>query len=250
MLSLISVIYASRKGLSENELIELLGIENRTAWARLFVAVRESFVSHGGLLQLYHLHLYTAVARRYFKSSAQTAEIHRELANYFQGDSVPAHRKSDELPFHLEKCHDRRGLRQFLLDCRYFPALYSDQTKTDLFHYWHVVGDSIDTIAPAYVDALQRFQNSNPATDVLAAAIRAVAKFLEEIGDYQRANRIFHQALTADSSLHGQWHEITAADLFYLALTYFHLADLTSSVNYARQYASQVFARVWDPTLS
>jgi len=57
---------------------------------------------------------------------------------------------------------------------------------------------------------------------------------MEEIGEYDKSNRIFHQALHADSLMYGQWHELVATDMYYLALTYFHLAKYAEAKNYGK----------------
>lgn len=172
------------------------------------------------------------------KDPETSLQLHRTLALYFEADSVPLARKVDELPFHYELSDNRPQLREFLRNQQFFPHLYTEQNKSDLFHYWHFVGDTNETIADGYVTALRRFEGTNPPNDILASAVRATAKFLEEIGEYQSSNRIFHQALHGDSILFGQYHEVTASDLFYLAVTYFHLADYEASANYARQYVA------------
>ena len=61
-----------------------------------------------------------------------------------------------------------------------------------------------------------------------------MARFMEEIGEYEKANRIFHQAYAADTTLYGQWHELVATDLYYLALTDYYLANYQEAHQYAK----------------
>jgi tetratricopeptide (TPR) repeat protein len=105
----------------------------------------------------------------------------------------------------------------------------------NLFHYWHLVGVKNQRIGEIYFSALNSFTSSNPAGDVLGEVLRQTARCMEEIGEYEKANKIFHQSLYADTTMFGQWHEVVATDMYFLALTYIHLANYTSARNFARQ---------------
>jgi hypothetical protein len=52
----LSLIACSRKGLSEGELVDILGIVDRATWSRFFVVLREKMTSHGGLFNFSHRH--------------------------------------------------------------------------------------------------------------------------------------------------------------------------------------------------
>jgi chromosome segregation and condensation protein ScpB len=52
----LSLILCSNKGLSESELIDILGIVDRASWSKFFVILRENTSNHGGLLTFYHQH--------------------------------------------------------------------------------------------------------------------------------------------------------------------------------------------------
>lgn len=70
-----SLIWASRRGLSETELLELLGKDNepmpRAYWSPLYLALEESLVSRSGLLNFFHDYLRKAVEDRYLSNPEQ-----------------------------------------------------------------------------------------------------------------------------------------------------------------------------------
>jgi len=96
--------------------------------------------------------------------------LHRKLSQYFgQPEVISLRRKIEEYPYHLEQIGDLRGLSDCLLTITEFALLYTDRYKSDLFHYWSVVGAPIEDIALQYSQSLNQYVGSNPAGDVLGA---------------------------------------------------------------------------------
>jgi tetratricopeptide (TPR) repeat protein len=101
-----ALLWAARRGLSEAELLDLLGADGsplpRAHWSPLFLAAEHALVSRGGLLGFFHDHLRQAVQHRYVPAEAQQRAAHQALADYFR-----AHRDSrraiDELPWQLSR---------------------------------------------------------------------------------------------------------------------------------------------------
>lgn len=98
-----SLLWASRDGLAEAELLDLLGTDGEplpaAVWSPLHIAAEQSLLGRSGLVGFSHDALRAAVWRRYLdEESAQAA--HRRIADYFQArDLVP--RKIEELSWQL-----------------------------------------------------------------------------------------------------------------------------------------------------
>lgn len=62
-----SLIWVSRRGLYESEILDLLGV-SRMVFSPFFFAIQESLVSRSGLLNFFHDYLRQAVEARYLNS--------------------------------------------------------------------------------------------------------------------------------------------------------------------------------------
>jgi nephrocystin-3 len=134
----LSLIFSSRRGLSEKELLEMLGFEGaplpQALWSPLFLAIEESLVSRQGLLNFFHDYFRQAVYNRYIVNEEDEQHWHERLGSYFS-DTPADYRKADELPWQLMKAGDWSGLAKAMQD----PALLTeawDINKYDLRQYW------------------------------------------------------------------------------------------------------------------
>ncbi len=84
-----SQIWTSREGLSESEILELLG-ENGTPlpqarWSAFHLAIEHSLIDRGGLLAFFHDYLRAAVEESYLPDKGTKFAVHRRLADCFRG---------------------------------------------------------------------------------------------------------------------------------------------------------------------
>jgi tetratricopeptide (TPR) repeat protein len=129
----LSLIWAARHGLSESEILDLLGklptcaafdahtelskaeiLERlkeirepwepmpRATWEPFFFASESGFVVRAGLLTFSHAYLREAVERRYLPTPQAKRSAHERLASYFELRPLPAHRGADG-SLHLER---------------------------------------------------------------------------------------------------------------------------------------------------
>ncbi|MBM3271051.1 MAG: DUF4062 domain-containing protein [Candidatus Sericytochromatia bacterium] len=125
------VLWAARRGVSEAELLDMLGAGTRLArafWTPFFLAAEQGLGNRSGRLALAHDALREAVRRRYLGTGERRRAAHRELARYFQA-SGPGWRTYEELPWQLEQAGDLDGLRDLLAD----PAFVSAAWETHEF---------------------------------------------------------------------------------------------------------------------
>jgi tetratricopeptide (TPR) repeat protein len=85
----LSLLWAARRGLTESELLALLGTPERplprAVWSPFYLAIEESLVRRSGVLGFFHDHLRRAVEERLLPSQDARAAMHRRLAAYFEG---------------------------------------------------------------------------------------------------------------------------------------------------------------------
>ena len=99
-----SLIWASRRGLLEAELLDLLGTNDAPLppayWSPLYLAAESSLISKSGLISFAHNYFREAVQDKYLATEEKQQNAHLRLADYFEKKELDA-RKIDELPWQL-----------------------------------------------------------------------------------------------------------------------------------------------------
>ena len=93
--SVMKALWASRNGLSENELTDLLGCTPVKLHA-LLGALEYHLMRRGGLLTFYHDHLRQAVENRYLNSVRGRRAAHRRLGRWFTTQPISQRRAEEE----------------------------------------------------------------------------------------------------------------------------------------------------------
>lgn len=79
----LSLIWAARRGLTESELLDLLGNPPRAAWSPLYLALEEALVERRGVLNFFHDYLCQAVESRYLEEVEVQKAARRKLGEFF-----------------------------------------------------------------------------------------------------------------------------------------------------------------------
>lgn len=133
-----SLLWASRNGLAENELLEMLGSESspmpQAHWSPLYLALLESLVNRSGLLTFFHDFLRQAVENRYLGSKEEVTAAHSAIADFFDKRAL-SDRKITELPWQYAKIEawDRLYSNMSNLD---FFALMMDKDQFEAKSFW------------------------------------------------------------------------------------------------------------------
>ena len=138
----LSMLWAARRGLSEAELLDMLGSEGlplpQRVWAPLALALENSLFDRGGLLNFFHDFIRQAVEQRYLKSAEEREQAHRRIAEYFASMEGFPVRKLDELPWQLQQAEAWQGLFDLLADLDFFEALFK-KDEQEVAIYWAAV---------------------------------------------------------------------------------------------------------------
>jgi tetratricopeptide (TPR) repeat protein len=115
----LSLIWASRRGLSESELLDMLGTNGqplpRAVWSPLFLAAGDALVNRAGLITFFHDYLRYAVREVYLLNEEHRKRMHGKVAGYFIGKELGA-RKIEELPWQLAEAGEWGKLYAVLTD--------------------------------------------------------------------------------------------------------------------------------------
>ncbi len=120
-----SLFYAADRGLTESELLDLLGADGtplpQAIWAPLFLASEGLLSDRGGVLSLNSPLIRVALVVA-FDGPGSAVAMNRRLAAYFRTrENGP--RKLEELPYHLWMADDMAGLRDAMADLPFLEAL-------------------------------------------------------------------------------------------------------------------------------
>lgn len=120
----LSLLWAARRGLSESELLDLLGQDDqplpRAKWTAFYLAAEPSFAQRSGRLGFFHDYLRNAVASRYAPTDDARKSWHHTLADYFRHRPALTDRELDELPWQWQQSAEWESLKEFLTDVRVF----------------------------------------------------------------------------------------------------------------------------------
>ena len=152
-------LWAARRGLSEGELLELLGEDGeplpQAFWSPFYLAAERSLVSRSGLIGFFHDYLREAVANAYVPTQELKRAAHIRLAHYFERrDLTP--RTLAELPWQLAEATAWNRLLRLLTDPVFFKALWQADDY-DLKAYWErIEKNSRFRCVDAYAKVLRR----------------------------------------------------------------------------------------------
>lgn len=135
---MMSFLWASRRGLTEKELLDLLGSGGTPLSQRqlslLQLAAGRSMVSRSGYINFSHEHFRYAVEAEYLKDEQKKKTAHSRLAEYF-ADCDFDRRKVEELPWQLQRAESWSELAQLLFDLDFFINCWNSN-EFDVRTYW------------------------------------------------------------------------------------------------------------------
>ncbi|MCJ7823854.1 MAG: DUF4062 domain-containing protein, partial [Anaerolineales bacterium] len=141
----LGLIACSRFGLSEAELLDLLGKKSdgknkplpRRPWTPFYLAAENSLAQRAGLLTFGHDYLRAAVQKRYLANGTAVRSFQFQLAGYFGSITEPTDRKLDELPVLLRDTDQWDPLKDLLADLPTFARLRKHRRwKWELHGFW------------------------------------------------------------------------------------------------------------------
>jgi tetratricopeptide (TPR) repeat protein len=133
-----TALWASRRGLTEAELLELLGSAGAPLpaayWSPLYLAAEASLVNRSGLLSFAHDYLRQAVQQRYLPREEEQEEAHTRLADFFATQERSL-RQIEELPWQLAMSKAWQRLYTLLADLAFLAAAWQ-ANPFEVKTYW------------------------------------------------------------------------------------------------------------------
>lgn len=262
--SILKAIWASRKGLTETELLGITCL-NRQDLSIVLLAMDYHLSNKNGLRNFFHDYLRQAVRARYLNTQDAQQTQHRQLAEHFNKQPLNA-RKAKELPWQWQQSNESEKLKGCLIDIPMFAQLYDDDPH-ELLGYWLYLGGRYD-IGASYEASFKAWEITSQNDEILAAtanrlgtflmehcalydsaehmlrrahaicenlrnpdhpdiafSLNSLASVLQTKGDYERAEPLYRRALTIREKALGSEHPDTATSLNNLASLLKHMGD-------------------------
>ncbi len=183
-------IWAARQGLSEAELLDLLGKEGKPLvqhiWSPLHLALEGSLLERSGLIGFSHEFIRQAVEKHYLANEAERNMIYKVLADYFENILDYPQRKVIELPWQLQRMKDWDRLYAVLAAPAFFMAQWRIN-QYDLYTYWTSVEENSDlNRVQAYQDVIK-----NPLISGYKLFLVELSLFLMSSGYLEDAMTLF-----------------------------------------------------------
>ena len=132
----LTLIWAARKGITENEIFEISNI-NQLEWAPIYLALQNSLVNRSGRLTFFHRYLQQAVYDKYICNEDEAIKLHKKIAEHFSEKPLNI-RKAEELPWQLIKSYEWKKLNECLSDLDFLSFAYK-WNKSDIYQFWQLL---------------------------------------------------------------------------------------------------------------
>jgi nephrocystin-3 len=216
----LSLIACARVGLSESELLDLLGKNGerlpRRPWTPLYLAAENALTQRFGLIALSHAYLRHAIESRWLKDQDSVRRIREQLIRYFTGQTGWVPRKIEELPWQLARNEDWPRLEQALVSEECFRGQMS-KSPFELLSYWKMMPSTFD-LEHSYANAYAAWKVRHTEPLLLAELAFGLGVILQTAGQLGAAEQRMRQAVHLAETVLGENHATVGTYLSYLAL--------------------------------
>ncbi len=164
--NVLSLLYASRSGLTEEEIEALTGF-SRLQLSRMLFGLDYHLVRRDGILSFFHDYLRRAVGKRYLPSPEDHERCREHIARYF-GTAGSSSRESLELLHALDGLGRRDAIEEVLVDVDRFVVLW-EREKEEVLRLWSTA--PVATIVEKYDEGLRSWEASPGTHDAEQSSI-------------------------------------------------------------------------------
>ncbi len=186
----LSLIYCSKTGIAENELLEMLAFDGEplpsAIWSPLYLALESFLIIKSGLIDLSHDFVRKAVIKKYLFSNEKKTEIHNKIIEYWENVEITNKRAYEEYPWHLAQVGLWNDLSEFLTDESFLPTLWM-KNPHNVLEYWTLI-ENDSTIRRDFVYLGQDLSS----TEYPVTYLHACYQILNYTGDKENIKQIYH----------------------------------------------------------
>ncbi len=224
------LIYVSRDGLREHELLELLsrvrGREvSRLELSTLMLGIEMHLINKGGNISFSHPYFRKAVKDRYFGDKKEEERYRGELIGYY-GEKLEAYRKGEgadiekvarELPYQYYCLGKEKDLFNTYSDIEILRELV-EKDEGSFVRYFSLLRQKDSGHEEGLVEKVLRDLRGKEGEDL--GLILRIAKILKRQNAHRGSIKLEERALEITEPLYNQWAEDYTTSLNNLAYTY------------------------------
>ncbi len=185
---IMSLLWASRRGLSEEELEEISEL-SRLDLSTMLLGFDYHLLRNDGMLSFFHDYLRRAVEKRYLDDEQKRHQVHGRLAEYFANRELSV-RIGEELLWQYEKSDQHDRLADFLGRVDVVLLLYGGTSKGIILSHWARLREKNPDIATLYRESINAYVARTGTEDHLAA-YAMVGDLLEQLGIWNVAEEMY-----------------------------------------------------------
>ena len=184
-----TALWASRAGLSENELLAITGLVH-AQWAPIGIGLQEALGEANGRLVFGHDFLRKAVRERYLPTEDLCRQAHSELADWFEDLSGEFRiRNAQEFPWQLAQSMNHERLRLHICDPFNLAFLIAIGDANIISQYWGLISNVNDSrfdlaIAGGISDLLEIFKHEAEGQEIFLTSLEPIGELLWRLGLY------------------------------------------------------------------
>lgn len=231
-----TLLWSSRRGLSESELLDLLAVTSvapdnqpvtRLDLSLLLNALDYHLIRKDGLLSFFHGYLRNAVEKRYLENPEKQKALHYKLGRYFATLPI-SKRRTDEEPWQWQNAEAWEEFNSCLTDIPMLEKLLDEERLYELIGYWLILREHTD--APSeYRKALKTFEETTADKERLGALYTKLGNAFHLAGSYEPAEHFLRRAIEIRESLFGSDHPVVAESLNELGKILIAKGDYTEA---------------------
>lgn len=228
----LSLISLSEHGLSEDELIAMLGCRKHPLdWNLFFCAFYNYVVVRNGLINFAHQYISDAVVSRYGLDNKKSSKHYRlEIISYFSTHQS-SNRGKSELAFQYHKSSDWKNLYNLLLDFESF-RFFNNKDQYLLGNYWR----SLVNASKGKYQLSSYLQLPHPHDLELSLLLNDIAFFAQFImADYPTALIIYFKSLELSENLMGTHHPETSSTYNNIGNLFDTIGDYANALKYYKK---------------
>ena len=228
----LTLIFLSEHGLSEYELVELLGCKERPLdWNLFYCAFYNHFVVRNGLITFAHQYIADAVVSRYDLNNKMAGkQCRQEIISYFSSRQTRDRSKS-ELAFQYYQTSDWDNLHHLLLDFGTF-RFFDSKDQYLMGTYWRalVEADKGKYRLSAY------FQLPHLRNAELSLLLNEIAYFAQFVmADYRTALDLYQKSLEIAEEIFGPSHPETSTGYNNIGNLYDNIGEYSNALKYYKK---------------
>jgi tetratricopeptide (TPR) repeat protein/ABC-type dipeptide/oligopeptide/nickel transport system ATPase component len=241
-MDILSLLYVSRNGLSEAEIIALTRAKP-IYWSQMYNALGRNISVFGGLINFSNNYIREAIKRRYFAEKEKEISYRLWIVHYLKTTSnIPEKRTYLELPYQLYYLGDQGGLYRFLKNRNAF-SYWIEKDINELGKYCRALKEADKKKISIEMEKELESEIKKSDKNEVADLYYYIGMLIKSLGvNDSLALKFIQQATAIREEIQGKEHEDNGESYNGLGMLHFEKGDYKKALEYY-QKALNIFEK-------